>query len=185
MLLSFSVNAETVSAALKNLGYKNDKVGQVQVLKNITRKGLKKTFTNVKFETDKRTYELEASSPLTAAEFEHEQKNTMGVIVRSYSDQPTPYQGEVTNLSQCPSEFKPKIKEQVKAGTKTISIIESLIDKDFNYGVCDKKLIKYMACSTFYYNSAKSQYLKMKLIILPGKNCQELSLEFFRDLQEI
>lgn len=185
MFVSVAAQAETATDVLKSIGLSNDGLVSAKIIKNIQRKGVKKTFTNLKFEVEKNIFELEAISPLQLKEFEREQKNGIGVIVQSYSDQPTPYQGEITNTAKCPDFFKPKIKKDLKVNEKTISLIESYVDKDFNYGICDKKNIKYLTCTSFYYDTSRLQILKLKILTDPKLGCEKLSINFYRDLKTI
>ncbi|MBC7537716.1 MAG: hypothetical protein H7281_02760 [Bacteriovorax sp.] len=182
LIYTLNAHAENLNTALNTVGYKNDPLNNGLMLKNIQRKGLKKTFTTIKFELEKNIYELEVISPSLEKEYEHERKNIIGVILKSYTDQPTPYQGEITNITKCSDYFKPKVKESILIGSKSISLIESFVGKDFNYGICEKNLIKYSSCSSFYYDQDKSQILKLKVITSPSKSCEKMSVGFFKNL---
>lgn len=180
-----SAKAASITDALKMIGMKNDQFNKALVVKSFQRKGSTKTFTTIKFEKDKNIYDLEVVSPLPEAEFDRERKNGIGIITSSYNDQPTPYSGEITNIARCPDFFKPKINNRLKFETRTISLVESFIDKDFNFGVCEKKLVKYKVCTSFFYEFTNRQYLKLKVITDPNKDCQNLSLDFYKSLQKI
>jgi len=185
LLSVFQIQAATVEEAFKAVNLSNDSLAGATVIKSLQRKGSVKTFTTIKLQKAKEIYEMEFVSPVTQTEFEKDQKNSIGIILLSYSDQPTPYAGEITNTAKCSEHFKPKMKKDFVAGSRKITLIESFIDKDFNYGVCEMSLKKHKACTSYSYNEPTKQSLKLKIIGDPSSNCESLSTAFYKNLKAL
>ncbi|MGZ3789048.1 MAG: hypothetical protein ACXVLQ_11015 [Bacteriovorax sp.] len=182
-LLTFSLNslvqAKSLNESLEILKKKALHYGNIQTTKSLERKGLKKNFLNVNFEINKALYKLEAVFPLTEKEFQSEKNNVSTVIIKSYEDQPTPYAGEITNTSKCPSIFKPIFMEE-QFNSKKIYILKTLVGSDLSYGLCDKKRIVYSGCTSFYYDQSTSQFFKINVYVRPTLSCEKLTKELIQ-----
>lgn len=181
---AFSVGAKTLNESLLPLNKKQSQFGETALLKNIEGKGEKKSYNTLYFELNGNKFELEIITPSTLAEFANNRKNISSMIIKSYQDQPTPYQGVITNMSKCPKKFVPDT-SQLQIGLKEIFVVKSFVGSTFNHGICEEKLITYLACNSFYFDDKKSQYYKLKVFSKPKEDCTKLVNNFFENLTDL
>lgn len=186
LLISGSALAstKTLNDGLAILKKKHEVFGGIVVDKLVDRKGVAKSFLNLKFSNDNVLYELDVKYPVLEKDYEIEKKNLSGIISKSYQDQPTPYVGEVTNLAKCPARFNPKFTEKKLANQK-IYIIESLVGKDLSYGLCEDKLVSKLACTAFYYDTEKAQYFKLKAFTGLKESCEKIIVSFLSQMKNL
>ena len=177
-------NTKTLNEALAPLNKKQSDLGQTSLTKNVESKGEKKNYHTLGFEFKGAKYELEIVSPTSSSEFTSNRKNISTMIFKSYQDQPTPYQGVITNLAKCSKKFTPE-NTQIKIGNKEIFNVKSFVGSTFNYGVCEDKLVAHSACTTFYFEEQKLLYLKLKIFTKPTVNCTKVAQGFFETLTDL
>lgn len=178
-----NLKAETLNEALIPLSFKST-LGHSVVSKKTASPGKNKNFYSFKFSHGPIQYEWELTWPVDESAFKKHQKNVFAVIKLSYQDKPTPYGGEITNLSHCSQKFQPTVK-LIKQEEKNIALMTSLVDQNFNHGICRKDLKKYLNCTAYTYD--KKRKIKMRLDIFGplDVNCTNLVSAFFAGLEEM
>lgn len=179
-----TASAASLSESLNKLGFNLNDLSSFNLTKETSRSGIKKNVTTLKFSKGTDNYILDISSPQSEKDFNKDRDNTFGIITNSYTDQPSPYQGELTSLIKCSKEFKPVLKDYV-VGNKKLFLIQSLVNKDLNYGVCEKSQAQFKACTGFSHEPSKSQTLKLKVITSLKNDCFEINHGFFKQLKTI
>lgn len=177
------LKAETLNEALLPLSYKST-LGHSTISKKTIYPGKDKNFYNFKFHHDHLQYEWELTWPIGESAFKKHQKNVFAVIKLSYQNKPTPYGGEITNLSHCSKDFQPTFKV-INKNTKSISMMTSFVDQNFNHGICKEELKKYLNCTAYSYDKKRQTKMRLDIFAPLSANCTSLISDFFAGLENL
>lgn len=178
-----NLRAETLNEALIPLSYKTP-LGHSSVTKITAYPGKMKNFYSFKFSNNHLLYEWELTWPVEESAFKKHQKNVFAVIKLSYQNKPTPYGGEITNLSHCSKDFQPTV-TQINEKGKQIFLMSSFVDQNFNHGICKEEFKKYINCTSYYYDKKRRTKMRLDIFAPLESNCTKPVSDFFSGLEKI
>lgn len=142
--------AATLDESLKPYGVSLPLAAGFTVAKDLRRKGTKKSFHTLIAEKGDTRIELEITLPFDPEEAEQQGRLKRNTLISLYGAQYTPYPGEVTNLTSCPENMKPKVSKHPILG-QPVEVIVANATERYTFGVWEKSLVKRTAAVTLAY----------------------------------